>query len=79
MEAYQALREAAKASDIPLYRIGRELGKPYAYVISAISRGSVPRCDTLAKMAKVCGYDLALIPEGEAPDSAFVIGDDVAK
>lgn len=79
MEAYQALKEAAKASDIPLYRIGRELGKPDAYVNSAISRGSVPRCDTMAMMAKVCGYELAIVPDRDIPASAFIIDYDVAK
>lgn len=73
LEAYEALREAANRAGIPLYKIGRALGKPDAYVNSAISRGSVPRCDTMAKMSDVVGYDLALVPKGEAPDSALLI------
>lgn len=74
MDAYEALREAASETGVPLYKIGRALGKADAYVNSAISRGSVPRCDTMAKMAAVCGYGLALVPRGDMPDTALVIG-----
>ena len=74
MEAYEALKEAAKRSDVPLYRIGREIGRNDAYVNSAMSRGSTPRCDTMAKMAAVCGHGLALVPVEDMPESALVIG-----
>lgn len=76
MDAYDALREAANRGGVPLRQIGRELDKPDNYVNSAMSRGSVPRCDTMAKMAGVCGYGLALVPEADMPDSALVIGPD---
>lgn len=76
MDAYSALREAASREGIPLIHIGRELGKPDNYVNTAMSRGSVPRCDTMAKMASVCGHSLALIPSDDLTESALVIGDD---
>lgn len=79
MDAYDALREAANREGVPLRQIGRELGKPDNYVNSAMSRGSVPRCDTMAKMAEVCGHSLALVPFEDVPDSALVIGNDVGK
>lgn len=73
MDALDALKEAAARSGVPLRQIGRELGKPDNYVNNSISRGSVPRCDTMAKMAEVCGHSLALVPDGDLPDSALKI------
>ncbi|MEG2025140.1 MAG: hypothetical protein RRZ85_06290 [Gordonibacter sp.] len=49
------------------------MDKPDSYVSSAISRGSVPRCDTMARMADVCGYSLALVPRDAVPPDALVI------
>lgn len=76
MDAFDALKEAASRSGMPLRQIGRALGKPDNYVNNSMSRGSTPRCDTMAKMAEVCGHNLALVPSGDLPDSALVIGDD---
>lgn len=76
MDAFDALKEAASRSDTPLCKIGREMGKSDNYVNNSISRGSTPRCDTMAKMAAVCGHGLALVPEEDMPESALVIGDE---
>lgn len=73
MDAYSALREAASRADVPLRQIGRAMDKPDNYVNSAMSRGSVPRCDTMAKMAEVCGHELALVPSDDMPESALRI------
>lgn len=79
MDAYEALREAGERSGVPMYKIGRALGKTDSYVSNGIARGSSPRCDTMAKMAEVCGHSLALVPHEDVPDSALVIGDDLEK
>lgn len=79
MDAFDALKEAASRSGKPLRQIGRELGKPDNYVNNSMSRGSTPRCDTMAKMAEVCGHSLALVPFEDVPDSALVIGEESGK
>lgn len=73
MDAYDALKAAARESGVPIYKIGRALDKPDSYVSSAVSRGSIPRCDNMALMAGVCDYSLALVPSDDIPKNAFVI------
>ena len=68
-----ALRAAAGAADVPITRIGPALGKSESYVSATASRGSVPRCDTMAEMAEACGYRLALVPKSDVPPSAIAI------
>lgn len=75
MQAFEALREASERAGVPMYKIGPAMGKPASYVSTGMARGSSPRCDTMAKMAGVCGYGLALVPVEEMPESALVIGD----
>ena len=73
MESMDALRIAASRSDTSITSIGASMGKSDSYVSATASRGSVPRCDTMAAMADVCGYRLALVPRGDLPDTALVI------
>lgn len=78
MKAFEALKEASDKSGVPMYKIGPAMGRPASYVSTGMARGSSPRCDTMAKMAGVCGYALALVPLDDLPDSALVIdGDNV--
>lgn len=74
MQAFEALKEASEKSGVPMYKIGPAMGRPSSYVSTGMARGSSPRCDTMAKMAEVCGYALALVPTGDLPESALVIG-----
>jgi hypothetical protein len=46
-------------------QVSRELGKSKAYVSATINRGNVPRVDTLAEIAKACGYKVVLEGHGE--------------
>lgn len=73
MDAYSALRIAAERGGVSLARIGRVMGRPDNFVSNNISRGSIPRCDTMARMADVCGYKLALVPADELTTGALVI------
>lgn len=73
MDAYEALKEAGARSGMPMYKVGRALGKTDSYVSNGIARGSSPRCDTMAKMAEVCGHELALVPSDDMPESALRI------
>lgn len=73
MEAFEALRIASGKADIPDYKIGPSMGKPASYVSNGRTRGSSPRCNTMAAMLEVCGYSLAAIPKTDIPDTALVI------
>lgn len=73
MKAYEAVRTASTASGVPITHIGPALGKSSVYVNNGISRGSVPKADTLAAMLGVCGYALAAVPVDDMPASALVI------
>lgn len=74
MDAYSAVRAMSKDSSITLYAISKALGKSANYINNGASRGSIPRCDTMARMADVCGYKLALVPADELTKGALVIG-----
>lgn len=73
MKAYDALKEAARRSGVPLTHIGPALGKTSPYVNNGIARGSTPKADTLAAMLGACGYSLAALPKGTEPDGALLI------
>ena len=73
MYAMDALRIAANNSGITLSKIGLSLGKSRQYVNAIITGGNTPKCDTMAAMLNVCGYELAAIPADAIPDNAIVI------
>ena len=73
MEAFGAIKAAAAAAGVPTTHIGPAMGKTPGYVANAAARGSAPRVDTVARMADVLGYALALVPVGDVPASAIVI------
>ncbi len=73
MDAMQALKAAADASNTPLMHIGRAMGKTPNYASMAIGRGYDARASTLAAMADACGYRLALIPSSGVPEGALLI------
>lgn len=45
--------------------VSKDIGRGSSFVGSILSRGSVPKADTLAEIAEACGYELALIGHGE--------------
>lgn len=73
MEAYEALKQAGAVAGVSMNKIGRALGKSDSYVAKGIARGSSPQCNTMASMAAVCGYSLALVPSDAVPGDALVI------
>lgn len=60
MEPLQALARAIATSGLSKYAVSKRLGKTQAYIGAMFSRGSVPKTDTYATIADVCGYDLLL-------------------
>ena len=73
MYAIDALKEAAKKACVPSTHIGRNMGYTDNYVAKIANRGSVPRCDTMARMLDVCGFGLYAIPYEQAPKDALQI------
>lgn len=74
MQAMEALQQAAANAGKPLTRIGLEMGKSRQFVHSTMRKGSIPQCNTMAKMLQVCGYRLVALPESEPlPGCALVI------
>ena len=77
MDALHALREAVEASGLTHRQIARRLGKYDAYISQALTRSSNPSADTLATIARACGYRLELVPVDGSGDS-IVVGLDPA-
>ena len=73
MEAYDAIKAAAAVAGVPTTHIGPAMGKTPGYVANGAARGSAPRVDTMARMADVLGYALALVPVDDVPPSAIVV------
>lgn len=71
MEPLEALSSAIKTSGLSRYAVSRRLGKTQAYIGAMFSRESIPKTDTYATIADVCGYDLLL--RRRADDSEIVI------
>lgn len=61
MHALKAFNTMVAHSGYPKTRIGILLGRTESYIRGIAIRGSIPRTDTMAEIADVCGYDLALI------------------
>jgi transcriptional regulator with XRE-family HTH domain len=74
MDVQQAMRAMVDASGMTHRQISARLGRYDSYVSQLLTRTSVPGADTVASIARACGYRLELVPmRGGAP---LVIGDD---
>ena len=74
MDTTTAIREMIEASGLTHRQIASRMGRYDAYVSQLVSRGTEPRVDTLASVARSCGYRLQLVPlDGGA---SITIGDD---
>ena len=73
MDASQALRECVEGSGLTHRQIARRLNRYDSYVSQVLTRSSAPGADTIAAIARACGYRLQLVPldGGEA----ITIGD----
>lgn len=73
MLVWDAVESMGDSTGHSAYAISKALGKTPGFIAGSKSRGSVPRCDTLANMASVCGYSLCLVPSDSVPKDALVI------
>lgn len=74
MDAMQALRTMIEASGLTHRQVARRLGRYDAYVSQVLTRTTNPATDTLASIARACGYRLELVPIDEGAAS-IAIGD----
>ena len=74
MEAYQALRAAAKLSGTALTDIGPKLGHNRSYASTLICQNGDPRTSTLTALLDACGWELVAVPKGKAPSTAIKLG-----
>ena len=75
MDTISAIRETMRVSGHGLMKTSKLLGKNNSYLASSFSRGSTPRADTLAKIAKVNGFNLILVPEDVQPLNDWIVID----
>ena len=60
MNTLEAIRRMCDEAGLTTVQVSERLGKSRAYVGATLSRGSVPKADTLAQIAQACGYTLVL-------------------
>lgn len=60
MNTNDAIRVAAERGGVGLNELSRRVGRSGGYVTGMLSRGSVPRADTLALLARACGGRLVI-------------------
>jgi DNA-binding phage protein len=65
MKASEALEHMARMSGLSYAAISRAAVGSNKFVSMTISRGSVPRLDTFARLARACGYEVVLRGHGE--------------
>ena len=65
MKTLEAIQHMLDVSGMPKTELSRRMGKARTFVSSTISKGSTPRADTLAAMARHMGYTLVLRGHGE--------------
>lgn len=60
MKAKDALSEIVAVSGKSPITVSREMGRADTFVSATISRGSVPKLDTFAEIAAICGFEVVL-------------------
>lgn len=73
MQVWDAVETMGGRTGNSAYAISKALGKTPGFITNSKSRGSVPRVDTLANMARVCDYSLCLVPSVDVPTNAIEI------
>ena len=63
MHILGAIREIMNNAGIGTRELGRALHKSDRYMSGILSRGSIPKVDTMVSIASTCGYDVVLVPK----------------
>ena len=64
MNIKQAIDTMCDASGTSQRTVSTEIGKSPTFIGTTLSKGSVPRIDTMAAIARACGFELALRGHG---------------
>lgn len=77
MDTLSAVNSVIRDSGLTSRRVSQMMGKSESYMSAAIAqskrKGGGFNSATLAELADVCGYKLALVPRDRVPESAVVI------
>lgn len=65
MEAKRVLRAMVEHSGKSKADISRAMGRSDNYIGVTLAKGTVPQADTLARIAKACGYKVYVEGQGE--------------
>ena len=65
MRSYEAIRQAARTSGKADSAISKAIGKSANFIYTTIYKKSDSQAQTIAAIARECGYRLALVPESE--------------
>ena len=65
MQTSDAIRHMCESTGGGPVTVSKSMGKARTYISAMLSRGTVPRADTLSLIAQSCGYKLVLEGNGE--------------
>lgn len=60
MNALDAIRRMCDESGVGPTQVSQAIGRARTFLSATLSRGNIPRVDTMAKVAQACGYRLIL-------------------
>ena len=72
MNANEAVKTMLDRAGLSQAKASLMMGKSPSWLSSSFSRPGY-QASTLAQIAGVCGYDLVLVPKGEAPAGSLVV------
>ena len=68
-----AVRALATRTGHSLRSLSVAFGRSPNFIANTLNRGSDMTCNTLACIAKACGYALVLVPTRDVPPTALVV------
>jgi DNA-binding phage protein len=72
MDSRQAIEAMCEMAGKSQRTVSTEIGRNPTFIGTTISKGSIPRVDTMAKIAEACGFELVLRGHGVTME----LGDD---
>lgn len=73
MKAWEAVKKMVELDGRNVSTISSAIGRPISYISGITYRKKDVTTSTLATIAHECGWELVLVPDGDAPSSAISI------